>query len=505
MERGKRYSGKRKLNMKKVIAVLIAFLVIIMFFSGIKKIFKSNKNVQEKAVSQKYFSVYTNNKWGVIDSKGSIVIEPTYDETIIIPDNTKELFICTYDVDYSKGTYKTKVINKKNEQLFNEFETVEAIENFDEFNNLWYEDNVLLVKKDGKYGLIDFKGNELLKCEYSEIYSLKGIKNSLITKKDDKIGLVDNIGNTIIPNSYDEIKALGDIYEDGFIVKKDGNYGVINWDKSVALETKYDDIKAIYGNNRYVVNDDDTWEIIDASGKKYLEDKFDDVKSINGDNVIIKEDDKYGVVALDGTTKLETKYDELTFTFSDNYIAKENGKYGIIDITGKVQLPFEYTSLFYRKDADFFEGNKREVESELINRNFEVKLKGIINEINTQLGYLKIRVGSEYKYYNFKFEEKTNIELLKGNTLFLSKKDNKYGFVNKDGVVIVDYIYEDATEQNEFGYSSVKKDGLWGCINSKGELTISPAYKLENSILIEFIGKWHRGEDLNLNYYTDEK
>lgn len=505
MERGKRYSGKRKLNMKKVIAVLIAFLVIIMFFSGIKKIFKSNKNVQEKAVSQKYFSVYTNNKWGVIDSKGSIVIEPTYDEAIIIPDNTKELFICTYDVDYSKGTYKTKVINKKNEQLFNEFETVEAIENFDEFNNLWYEDNVLLVKKDGKYGLIDFKGNELLKCEYSEIYSLKGIKNSLITKKDDKIGLVDNIGNTIIPNSYDEIKALGDIYEDGFIVKKDGNYGVINWDKSVALETKYDDIKAIYGNNRYVVNDDDTWEIIDASGKKYLEDKFDDVKSINGDNVIIKEDDKYGVVALDGTTKLETKYDELTFTFSDNYIAKENGKYGIIDITGKVQLPFEYTSLFYRKDADFFEGNKREVESELINRNFEVKLKGIINEINTQLGYLRIRVGSEYKYYNFKFEEKTNIELLKGNTLFLSKKDNKYGFVNKDGVVIVDYIYEDATEQNEFGYSSVKKDGLWGCINSKGELTISPAYKLENSILIEFIGKWHRGEDLNLNYYTDEK
>ena len=89
--------------------------------------------------------------------------------------------------------------------------------------------------------------------------------------------------------------------------------------------------------------------------------------------------------------------------------------------------------------------------------------------------------------------------------MFLSKKDNKYGFVNKDGIVMVDYIYDDATEQNEFGYASVKKDGLWGCVNSKGDVTISPAYSLENSILIEFIGKWHRGQDLNLNYYTDEK
>lgn len=68
----------------------------------------------------------------------------------------------------------------------------------------------------------------------------------------------------------------------------------------------------------------------------------------------------------------------------------------------------------------------------------------------------------------------------------------------------MDYIYDDATEQNEFGYASVKKDGLWGCVDSKGSLKITPAYKLENNMLIEFIGKWHIGEDLNLNYYTDK-
>ena len=117
---------------------------------------------------------------------------------------------------------------------------------------------------------------------------------------------------------------------------------------------------------------------------------------------------------------------------------------------------------------------------------------------------MKIRVDGEYKYYNFRFEEKTNRELLTGNTLFLDKKDDKYGYVNKDGVVIVDYIYDDATEQNAFGYSSVKQNGMWGCIDSTGKVVIAPAYQLENNLMIEFIDKWYRGEDLNLDYYTDQ-
>lgn len=113
-----------------------------------------------------------------------------------------------------------------------------------------------------------------------------------------------------------------------------------------------------------------------------------------------------------------------------------------------------------------------------------------------------VRIDGEYKYYNFRFEEKTNIELLKSNTLFLSKQNDKYGFVNKDGIVIVDYIYDDATEQNRFGYSSVKKDGKWGVIDSKGKEVVKPQYTMENNSLIEFIDEWHLGEDLNLNYYT---
>ena len=51
---------------------------------------------------------------------------------------------------------------------------------------------------------------------------------------------------------------------------------------------------------------------------------------------------------------------------------------------------------------------------------------------------------------------------------------------------------------------SVKQNGLWGAIDSRGQIAVSPSYNLETNILIEFIGKWHIGEDLNLYYFTDK-
>ena len=110
-----------------------------------------------------------------------------------------------------------------------------------------------------------------------------------------------------------------------------------------------------------------------------------------------------------------------------------------------------------------------------------------------------------YKYYNFRFEEKTSQEILNGNTIFLSRnEEGKYGFVDKNGNVVVNYIYDDAREQNDYGYASVKQNGLWGSVDSQGRIAVAPSYNLDNNSLVEFIGKWHLGEDLNLYYFTDK-
>ena len=115
-----------------------------------------------------------------------------------------------------------------------------------------------------------------------------------------------------------------------------------------------------------------------------------------------------------------------------------------------------------------------------------------------------MRVNDEYKYYNLKGDEKANTEILKNNEIFLDKKDGKYGYVDKKGNAVTEYIYDDAAEQNKYGFAAVKINGKWGSIGEDGKYVIEPKYNLDNNLEIDFIGKWHLGEDLNMNYYCEK-
>ena len=126
----------------------------------------------------------------------------------------------------------------------------------------------------------------------------------------------------------------------------------------------------------------------------------------------------------------------------------------------------------------------------------------IVSEINIDDGYLRVRSGSEYKYYNFKFEEKTNKEALATNTIFLVNANGKYGYENKNGDRIVDCIYDDAKEQNKFGYCAVSKDGVWGALKSDGTVVVEPSRDLSSYLYVDFISEWHRHSDLQFNAYT---
>lgn len=501
--RGKRYNGEKKLNIKKVIAVIIAILVIIMFIIGIKELLKGDAKTNEKAFSLAYYAIYEQEKWGVIDTKGNVIIEPSYEEMIVIPDPTKPIFICMENVNYEDGTYISKAVNEKNEVIYTNYDQVEVIYHYDENNNLWYENNVLKVQKDGKYGLINLEGKELLSVAQDSIEPITGVKSVFVTTVNQKKGLVDSMGKVIIDNKYQDITSLTNQYENGFIVKNEqGKYGVINYDKTIALEEKYDEIENVYGNSMYVVKEANVWKIVNTKGETFLENKLEEVKEINLDNIIIKTNGKYGVVNISGEKKIEAIYEDLTYAFSNYYIAKKDNHYGIITIDNEEKLPFQYTYITYLSNIGFLQAETENLESQLLDKEFTVKVTGMITEINQDKNYIRVRENGEYKYYNFKLEQKENTEILGTNTIFLSKSNGKYGYINEKGIVVVDYIYEDATEQNKYGYVAVKKDGKWGCLDAKGKVVIEPTYTLENVLVVDFISQWHLASDLNANYYT---
>ena len=505
MSRGRRYE-EPKLNMKKVFAVILAIVVIIMSVFIIKGVF-SREQSNGGITSKTYFASYKDNKWGVIDENGNTVIDPSYEEMIIIPDNKTDVFLCTYDVNYDTGEYNTKALNSKNEEIFTDYNKIEAIQNSDENNELWYEDNVLKVQKDGKWGTINNQGKELLKIEYDSIEPIKGIKNALLIRKDGKYGVADNEGKIILDVAYTEITNLGEDNKSGYIVKDDaGLYGIVDYSKNVILENKYQEIEKVYGSNLYVVSQDGKQKVVNSAGEDALTQGFEQISAIlkDGQGVIYVSNGKYGVMTVTGEVKIEAQYDNLVESQTNTFIATKGGKRGVVDLDNNEKVPFNYTSIKKKKKGDIYIAEDENFNSNIMNGQFETKQTGILIEINTDSGYFELRQNDEYKYYNFKFEEKDVKDILSNNTLYLDKKDNKYGYVDKEGNVVVEYIYDDATEQNEYGYAAVKKDGKWGSINSSGEVVQEPIYDLDSYLVIDFVGKWHLRKDINMNYYNQE-
>lgn len=497
MSRGRRFD-EPKLNLKKVFGVLIGLVVMIMVIVSIVKLIK-NHHETNQLMGTAYFTVLENNKWGVIDNKGNVVIQPEYDEMITIPNSQKGIFVCTYDV--IDNTYKTKVINEKNEQLFSEYEQIEAIDNYDDKSNTWYEDNVLRVKSNGKYGLINFKGEKILDTIYDEIYSLKGIKNSLVIKKDGNTGLCNNYGNIIADTIYKDIKPLGNNYENGYcIVTAENKYGAIAIDKNIIIEPTYEDVKYIGSNQFYAVKVSGKVYLLDNTTKTISQKGYDSIENITGENIIIKSNNAYGIVDKEGNQKVPANYEYLEYAFSNYYIAKKSEKYGVINNEGAVLKECNYKNIMYNKAGEFIRADIDDIESVLLNNNLEEKVTGIVSQIDEDKGYIRVRIGQDYKYYNFKLEEKQNKDLFTSNTLFLIKENGKYGYANKDGKVVVECIYDDAKEQNLYGYCAVQKDGKWGSINSNGAIEQETNVDLTNNLYIDFIQKWH----LNVtgDYYT---
>ena len=491
--KGRRYNryAEPKLNMKKVLGVIVAILVIIMVIVSIVNVIKNGED-KKKVKSYSYYTVYENGKFGVINNEGETVINPEYTEIVLIPNEDVPIFICTYDLNDQDGTYKTKVINQKNEEIFKEYSKVEAIDNFDSKQNIWYEDDVLRVEKDGKYGLINFEGKEVLPCDYDEITALKGVTNNLLVKKDGKVGLVNEKGQTIVNTEYKDIKTLKEGYKNEYIIVNDNNqYGIISTTGTVIIEPKYEDVKYLNNSEMFAIKDAGVWKLINKDNQILIDGGYDNIIEAKGENVVVEKGGKYGVVTTKNEEKIPVEYEQIKYTFSIYYIAKTGGKYGIINLNNEQVKDFNYINMDYVEKGDFIQADVSDTETVIFDNNLSEKINGIVSEINQEKGYIKVYTNNEYKYYNFKFEEKKSSDILTSNNLFLSKKDGKYGYVNKEGKVIVDYIYEDGTEQNSCGFAAVKKDGVWGSINKVGAVELEPSVNLDSNIYTTFIGKWH--------------
>lgn len=159
----------------------------------------------EKTTPVCYYLTYVNNKFGVIDEKGNVIIDNIYD-WIDIPNNYKDIFVC-------KTGETTTVLNKNGEQLYTEYPNLTVIQSSQGGNSMWYEKDFLVFEQNGKYGAIDYDGFVVYEPLYDKIEPLYYIEGRLILTENGKQALGDITGKIISNFKYTKIGLLGGQFE----------------------------------------------------------------------------------------------------------------------------------------------------------------------------------------------------------------------------------------------------------------------------------------------------
>lgn len=407
-------------KVKFVIGIVLIIVISIGVYFTLK-----NKNVNysvEEVSKYNYYQVNKDGKYGVISVEGDILVEPIYDN-VKIPNPEKDVFICEKED-------KTTILNEKSQEIFTQYEEVNAISINGIVSNLPYEKRVLKYKENGKYGLIDYTGKVIIKPIYEEIEGLENKESELIVKKDGKYGVINDRGIKLISEEYDGIVADGYYTEEdkyalsGYIISNRTNngyrYGYLNCKLEKLLNVEYNEVSRVLEIN----NGQDVYLIASKNGK-------------------------FGV-AKNNKTVINYDYQDIEYNSYNNlFKLQRNLQYGVADITGKLILPLQYKELDFKgvyiqalennkEDYIYFNSDGSEIkepkytsvlktseDSYYITINKE-GLYGIINKDKKEL------VENKYNYLEHLFDE-----------YFIASKDNgNLGIINAKDSILVDFKYE---------------------------------------------------------------
>jgi hypothetical protein len=156
-----------------------------------------------------------------------------------------------------------------------------------------------------------------------------------------KCGLVDSDGNEVVSPTYDDIYTFR---EGRFRVLLNGKFGAIDLDGKEVVPPRYDFI-GYYQGNRAIVELNGKWGIIDLDGTEVVHPIYNSVRSYQEGMARVELNGKYGFIDLDGNEVVSPRYDWVRDFSEGRAIVQLDGKYGVVDLDGNEVVPLKYDSL----------------------------------------------------------------------------------------------------------------------------------------------------------------
>lgn len=442
-----------------IVAVIIIAISIMAIINEVQLHYKV-----EEISEYNYFTLEQNQKYGVIDRNGNIVIEAEY-EAVQIPNPSKAIFVCVKEYNENTKEYETVVYNEKKEVLFSNYKNVQAISIYTNVNSTPYEKSILTYKENGKYGLINLEGKQITKPVYDEISSINYKEGTFLVKQNELEGIINMKGKVIIKCEYESVTSdnyyseNGNNKQAGFIVSKkteDGyRYGYANYRGTIILNPIYTQLERV----TEIANEKGVYFIAFKNGqagllknnKEILNYEYEDIQyNVLGSIFVTKRNGKYGAVNQEGTTVIYPEYDNV--------------------YTGGM-----YLNALKDKDIFIFDLNGNKIETNEVSK----------TKTENANYYITIDKNNKYKVVDSKDniiidKDYTYIEYLPGD-YFIVERDSKSGIIDSNGKSVIELKYDSISRINETDILQMEKDRNIALYN----LNMKEIVSMDNAIVKE--------------------
>lgn len=421
--------------------------------------------------SEGYAVFHKDKKAGIIDSTGTVTLEPVSGS---ISTFSKGVFIHYLDTKNSRKVGLMDAFGKYTIPL-----------DYYDFGLNWNRKNqFLIVSKDKKFALLNYSdGSHFLDFIYDEITYAH--QDMFFVKKDSKWAIYNGKKGFVSDFIYTENSYF--VKEKACVRLGQNIYQIVDTENKTLLKSKHELINLDRSDTYFVTLDRHLNKegLIDEQGQEILPLSYSSIY-ISGDYAILKRDKKQFIFNIKAKNLTEVKGNFVNFLFDKYFEIGIDNKTFIIDEFGNKILNDALDNVIVvNTDNDRFIVIERNKQFNILNSKFETLFpkdftififdkKQLIAKKDD--GFQRIDWGTwqsvlldfdEIKSNNFYY---AFIDRIIDNQGFLAVKNKKYGFVKIDGSVILPFDYEEIINFRNYTSFVVKKNGKYGIVNAKNEI-----------------------------------
>lgn len=385
--------------------------------------------------------VKQNDKFGVINIKGNELVKAEYDQIAVdgyFVENEGYKYAGYIVSETTENGYRYGYVDINGKLVIEtEYNDLSRIANIKKNDEVY-----LLVAKDGRYGVLK-NGTQLIPNEYQSI-QYDETNDIYVVEKNKKYGVLSSEGKELIPVQYNEIDITGMfIYattdDKTEVFDKEGK--LTNWSSNISiLETENENYNIEINNTQGTV-----YYIIDKNNNQLTQQPYTYIEYFNDDNFIASlGNNKLGIINSKEEQKIEIKYDSIekiqntdivsTVLNSDNTTQLFDKNFNLIctmsDAT--IENNDNFVKIYNAAETKYFDKEGKEKEYKEIEPNNKLYAKILESGKWTFEDVSGNAIGSEYdKVTEFNKYGFAGI-----------KKDGKWGVINEKGDVILEPIYE---------------------------------------------------------------